>query len=254
MFWYYRRLFDNKRGSRAWEGGGRGSGPPPLRFVRDWVLCRGLTGWRGGPMILFILSLPFFLARFARQYYTNILHVFILPSSIFNMERSSFLHVSLIQIMKKKSNFPSIVFMKGHFLLFFCLELHNFTPFKPKVFWGGSPNPLPLPDTFYNIKTTMTSVFVERGACNWTKDSDLPKIICMYIIVSKVDLNHTLAKGKDLPVFSPPSLFFFFACQNFPKVGPPLTKIPGSAIGQNCTFNNSSQGPDLCFNSLPASF
>ena len=34
------------------------------------------------------------------------------------------------------------------------------------------------------------------------------------------------------PLFSPRPLLFFFACQNFRKVGPPLTKIPGSAPEQ----------------------
>ena len=77
-----------KRGSRG--GGGRGSGPP-LRFVRGWVLCRGLMGRRGGVQRL---CLPyyyhFFQARFARQYYTNILHIYILQSSMFSMARSPF--------------------------------------------------------------------------------------------------------------------------------------------------------------------
>ena len=41
-------------------------------------------GRRGGPMV-FTLLLSFLLARFAHQYYTNIIHVLILPSSIFSM-------------------------------------------------------------------------------------------------------------------------------------------------------------------------
>ena len=45
------------------EGGGeRGSGPPPLRFVRGGVLCSGLMGGRGGPTVVFDLLLSIFLS------------------------------------------------------------------------------------------------------------------------------------------------------------------------------------------------
>ena len=43
----------NNRGSRG--------GPPPPRFVKGKVLCRGLIGRRGGPTVLFTLLLSFFL-------------------------------------------------------------------------------------------------------------------------------------------------------------------------------------------------
>ena len=63
------------------EGGPGVRNPPPLKFVRGGVLCRGLMGRRGGPTIVFaVLLSPFFLARFARQYYTN----------MFSMEQSFF--------------------------------------------------------------------------------------------------------------------------------------------------------------------
>ena len=83
------------------EGGDRGSGPPPLKFVRGGVLYRGFMARRGSPTVVFTsLSSIFFLARFARQYYTNVLHLYILLSSILSMERSSFLYITLI-IMKR---------------------------------------------------------------------------------------------------------------------------------------------------------
>ena len=53
------------------------------------------------------------------------------------------------------------------------------------------------------------------------------------MIVWKVDLHHSSAKGREqskLSVFSP-LFFFFLLVKNFRKVGtppPPLTKIPGS--------------------------
>ena len=142
------------------EGGDRGS-RPPLRFVRGDVLCRGLTGMRGGQTIIFTLLLSiFFPDRFARQYYTNITHVFILPSSMFSMERLSFLYISFIQIMKKIVQLSIPCFYDRAFS-FFGLELHDFTPFKPNIFWGRAPRP-PFPRHIYNVKTTMPSVCVER--------------------------------------------------------------------------------------------
>ena len=70
-------------------------------------------------------------------YYTNVLHINILPSSIFSMERSSFLYISLIQIMKR-IQLPIPCFMKWHS----CPELHDFTPFKTKIFLPQTPPPL----------------------------------------------------------------------------------------------------------------
>ena len=119
------------------EGGDRGSGPP-LRFVRGGVLCRGLMGRRGGPTVVFTLSLSiFFLARFARQYYTNVLQIYILSSSIFSIERSSFLYITLILMKRIKLTFPC--FHKRASSYFSCLKLHDFTPFYTKNSWGRTP-------------------------------------------------------------------------------------------------------------------
>ena len=101
-----------KRGSR---GGDRGSGPPwDLSEVGSCV-----EAWRAGEGV-HGLFLPyyylFFLARFAHEYYTNILHVFIFPSSMFSMERSSFLYISLVQIMKKNPTFHPFFLWKGIFI------------------------------------------------------------------------------------------------------------------------------------------
>ena len=69
--------------SSADPEGGPGVRTPPLRFVRGGVLCRGLisTCRRGVQRSFSTYYYLFFLARFARQYYTNVLHIYILPSS-----------------------------------------------------------------------------------------------------------------------------------------------------------------------------
>ena len=57
------------------QRGDQGSGtPPPLRFVRGGVLCRGLMSRRGGPKVVFNLLLTFFfwlasLASIIQTYY-----------------------------------------------------------------------------------------------------------------------------------------------------------------------------------------
>ena len=159
-------LLNGSRGSR-WGGGGPGTPPPPLKFVRDGVLCRGLMGRRGGPTIVFTLLLSlFFLARFARQYYTN----------MFSMEQSSFFFCPLSKLWIE-SNFPSLAFMKLServFLYFSCLELNDFTPYKPKIFWGRTPRPPPHPRHINDIKTTLSSVCLCTEAFNCTKKKTFP--------------------------------------------------------------------------------
>ena len=137
------------------QRGDRGSGPPwdlseVGSSVEDWWVGEGVQR----------LFLPhfyqFFLARFARQYYTNMLHVYILPWLMFSMERSSFLYNSRIQI----TSHPLLLWK--NIFIFSCLELHDFTPFKPKNFWGR----IPVPFSHTHIQHQnyhVISVFVERG-------------------------------------------------------------------------------------------
>ena len=118
-----------KCGSR---GGDRGSGPP-LRFVRGGVLCRGLMSRRGGPKVVFNLLLSFFSgplrssvlykrATYTQTWkYTNLE----VPSSIFSMEQSSFLYVSLIQIMII-IQLPSPCFHERAFSYFFWSRITRF--------------------------------------------------------------------------------------------------------------------------------
>ena len=118
-------------------------------------------GRRGGPTVVFTLLLSFFLARFARQYYTSILHVYMLPSSMFGMERSSFLYISLIQIMKR-IQLPIPCFNERVFSYCSCPELHDFTPFKQKKKIIGEDPDSPPPRHIYNMKATMASVCLYR--------------------------------------------------------------------------------------------
>ena len=99
------------------EGGGdRGSGPPQI--CQSWVLCRGLMGRRGGPTVVFTLSLSFLSDLLCSPvlYIYIILHVHTSKWN-FSMEQSSFLYISLIQIIIE-SNFSSLAFMKRHFYIF----------------------------------------------------------------------------------------------------------------------------------------
>ena len=59
---------------------------------------------------------------------------------MFSMKRSFFLYVSLNQIMKR-IQLPSPCFYERAFSYFSCLELYDFTPFKPNFFEGGSQTP-----------------------------------------------------------------------------------------------------------------
>ena len=120
-------------------------------------------GGRGVQRLFLPYYYHFFLARFARQYYGNILNdiVYILQSSMFSMELSSSLYISLIQIMKR-IQLPIPCFYERAFSDFSCLELHDFTPFKTEFFfWGRTQRP-PTPRHMNNIKTTMSSVYMYR--------------------------------------------------------------------------------------------
>ena len=99
------------RASADPEGGATGGPDPPL----DLSELGSCVGRGVGSMVIFT-------SFFARQYYTNILHVYILPWSMFSMERSSFLYISLIQI----TSHPC--FYERAFTYFSCLELQDFTP------------------------------------------------------------------------------------------------------------------------------
>ena len=142
------------------QRGDRGSGPPPppwdLTEVRSCVAAWWVHVGEGVQRLFSTYYYLFFwLASLASIIQVYVLHIYILPSSIFSMERSSFLYtsVSLIQIMKR-IQLPIPCFMKRHS----CPELHDFTPFKTHIFWER--NPPPHPPTHHIIKLPRCHLYV----------------------------------------------------------------------------------------------
>ena len=112
---------------------------------------------------------------------------------------------------------PCFITLKGIF--FFCLELHDLKPFKPKIFWGR---------TIYNIKTTTSSVCLCREAYNCTKDHFLPTI--NFYMERRFKPYFCRMERTTKPSFSVVFRGFFFLffslVKNFRKVGsPPWQKI-----------------------------
>ena len=135
--------------ARIQRGGPGVRTPPPLRFVRGWVLCSGLMGGRGGPTVVFalILSIFFWLASLASIIETYYMYTYFkVQCSVWNGRRH-FLSIFPfnIQIMNR-IHLPIPCIYERAFSDFSCLELHDFTSFKPNIFSGGGP-PDPLPDT-----------------------------------------------------------------------------------------------------------
>ena len=84
---------------------------------------------------------------------------------------------------EKNPTFHPLLLWKGIFK-FTCLELHDLTPYKPKIFWGRSPRPPPpLPIKFSVSKLPChLCVYVERGLQLCKRPSPTPppnnKLLC----------------------------------------------------------------------------
>ena len=121
-----KRGIDRKQ-ARVQKGtGGPEPPPPPLRFVRGEVLCRGLmsTCRRGGPKVVFNLLLSFFswlasLASIIQTYY--IYTYFQVQYSVWNGHPFSIFPLSKLW---KESNFPSLASWNG-ILVQNCTILHH---------------------------------------------------------------------------------------------------------------------------------
>ena len=209
-----------KRGSR----GGGGSGPPPPwdlsevgSCVEAWwehMLERGSNG-----CLSFFFDSPVL----------NVLHIYILSSSIFRMERSSFLYITLVLMKRIQLTIPC--FHERASSYFPCLKLHDFTPFKTKIFWGRTPWP-PSP-THLQYKTTMPSLCLCREGLAIVQKTMSYRKKTLYVdygLESRLRLRRrrTTTTLRCFFRFLPPPPFFF-ASLKFRKVWPPLTKIPGSA-------------------------
>ena len=131
--------------------------------------------------------------------------------------------------MKRIQN-PISCFYERAFLYFSRLELHDFTPFKPKYSGENPKTPPPFPQYILNIKNhCVICVVVYRGS-QLQKDLSLPKIKlnvnnCLESIFTPYFCRRKRGQEQSKPVFSP----FFSACQKFSESWTPLTKIPGSA-------------------------
>ena len=144
-----------KRGSR---GGDRGSRPPPWDLSEVGSCVEAWWVGEGVQRLFSLYYYQFFLARFARKYYTKVLHIYILSSSIFSHPFSIF-PLSLM----KRIQLTISCFHERASSYFSCLKLHDFTPFKTKIFWGRTPWP-PPPRHGYNIKLPChLCACVERG-------------------------------------------------------------------------------------------
>ena len=164
----------NRIASADPEGGPGVRTPPPPWDLSEAGSC--VEVWwvgEGVPRLCLPYYYHFFLARFARQYYTNILHVYILQSSIWHGTVILF-YISLIQRIKR-TNCPSLTVMKRYFPILFLSSLTRFYTIQAENFLGEHPQ-TPLPDTFTMSKLPCHPCVLCKEACNCTKDHSLPKI------------------------------------------------------------------------------
>ena len=125
-------------------GGGGDRTPPPLRFVRGGVLCIGLMGRRGGPMVVLTLLLSFFSARFTCQYYgiqTYYLYIYTYAKLNSSMRQSFCLNIFPLSKLWQEWNFQSLALGRCHiFLVLNCTILHHLHDLSWKFSRGGPQN------------------------------------------------------------------------------------------------------------------
>ena len=165
--------FGNFRQARI-QRGGPGVRTPPLRFVRGGVLCRSLMGRRGGPTVVFILLLSIFSGSLRSPVlYKRITYIHTFKFNI----QSSFLYITLI--LMKRIQLTISYFHERASSYFSCQKVHDFTPFKTKIYWGGPPDP-PPPRHGYNIKLPChLCACVERGLQLYKRPCPTEKKACM---------------------------------------------------------------------------
>ena len=152
--------------------GNRGSGPHPLIFVRGGVLCRCIYVWWVGEGVQ-LLCIPYYYQFFSTKHITGNIHT--KCTCNFNVHYETiilFLYFPYQNYENDPTSKPLLYKRAFSFSFFFCLELQDLKPFKPKIFWVRTPGPPPW--HIYNIKTTTLSVCLYREACNCTKDHFLP--------------------------------------------------------------------------------
>ena len=151
--------------------------------------------------------------------------MYIFPSSKFSIERSSFLYISIIQIMKR-IQLPILCFNESAFSYFSCLELNDFTPFNPKNFWVRNPRP---PSTTYlqyqNYHVICVCVDREGLAIVQKKNHIPPRKIKLYVnnclesrFLQKGKNHHNPTVSSVKPPPTPPP--FFLLVKIFGKLHP----------------------------------
>ena len=132
------------------------------------------------------------------------------------------------------------------FSYFSCFELNDFTPYKPKIFWGRTPRPPPPSTTHLRYQSYhVIRVFVYRGFKLYEKPFPTEnKLECKYCLESRfIPYFCRRERGKEQTKTSVSLsllfyfIFFFLLVKFFWIVGLlPLTKIPGSAPAASSLF------------------
>ena len=145
FFCFFFSLFFFKRGSRG--GGDRGSGPPPPWDLSEVGSCVEAWWVHVGEGVQRLFS-TYYYQIFSGSLRTPALYKCItyIHTSKFNIQYgTAILSLYFPYPNYERIQLPIPCFMKRHS----CPELHNFTPFKTKVFWGRTPRP---PLTHHIIK------------------------------------------------------------------------------------------------------
>ena len=141
------------------EGGGGGN-PDPPKICQRWGLVWMFDGSERGSNGCFNLTIIFFSGSlrspiFYICQYSNCLinHNHFQVQRVISSPRSSY------------ARFLAFIygFHKSAFRCLFCLKLHDFTPFKPKIYLGRTPDPYYMYDIthiFYNAKKIMSNVLL----------------------------------------------------------------------------------------------
>ena len=119
-------------------------------------------GRRGGSTVAFA-SLSMFHVLYK--------HITCIHTPKFNVQyRTVILFLYFLYPNYEKNQLPLPCFNDRAFSYFSCLNLHDFTPLNPKIFWGSPPRPINY------IKLPYHPYVLCTEACNCTKDHSLPKI------------------------------------------------------------------------------
>ena len=111
---------------------------------------------------------------------------------------------------------PCFITLKG--IVFFCLELHDLKPFKPKIFGGRTP-PLPVTSTISKLPPH-PYICVERLAIV-QKTISYRQLTCMERRFKPYFCRMERITKPSFSVLFRFFFFFFLLVKNFRKVGPP---------------------------------